>query len=184
MVTALIGINSDVSLKLMRIQFADNSFTFNISIWDVWPRRWHRWSRDINCAHKAKTFTNNMGLTMLAHTCANHHNIISKAFLSTVININVHHPWLFCSDYSVRIVEDGLQPELISAAVQDRIWLDCSLSKVTVVTGTCWTYSNDYMGCLWLLNLFSVGPTRTGAILFWCYWSGLKKTQATGTVYL
>jgi len=32
-------------------------------------------------------------------------------------------------DYSVRIVEDGLQPALISAAVQDRIWLDCSLSK-------------------------------------------------------
>ena len=25
----------------------DNSFTFNINIWDVWPRSWHRWSRDI-----------------------------------------------------------------------------------------------------------------------------------------
>lgn len=75
---------------------------------------------------------------MLAHTCANHHNNSSNAFLSTVINtipIFKHHPWLFCSDYLVRIVEDGLQPALISAAVQDRIWLDCSLSKVTIVTG-------------------------------------------------
>lgn len=70
---------------------------------------------------------------MLAHTCANHH-----IFLLTVVNIIPifkHHPWLFCSDYLVRIVEDGLQPALISAAVQDRIWLDCSLSKVTIVTG-------------------------------------------------
>lgn len=75
---------------------------------------------------------------MLAHTCANHHNNSSNAFLSTVVNIIPifkHHPWFFCSDYLVRIVEDGLQPALISAAVQDRIWLDCSLSKVTIVTG-------------------------------------------------
>ena len=51
-----------------------------------------------------------------------------------IIPIFKHHPCLFCSDYLVRIVEDGLQPALIPAAVQDRIWLDCSLSKVTIVT--------------------------------------------------
>ena len=87
---------------------------------------------------EAKTFTKNMVLTMLGHTYPNHHNNIVNAFSSTVMNIIqifMRHPWLFCSDFSVHIVEDGLQPELISAAVQDRIWLDCSLGKVTIVTG-------------------------------------------------